>query len=1683
MKKRQTTNKKSNKDQKKDKKQKEPKQYIPPFLIQDLREPTLITTPEDCDNENEATKNYSPDYKPEFIPCKIADEWKYLNDEEILSEFITIENDSPKSKDEQKKNQNDNKNKQNLKNEQKSQKSSEKNVLKNSQNKNQIKKDEKSKFGSSRINETFHTEDESDDEHNEVDPEIIEKLNNVLKYEDNNDRFIDPDDLLIKDNLPLYLVDILHNEIKWKRPKEYILHHYLWEKVKISFPKKKQSIICKEIIDTYKDYLLKIINGDIIEQDEEEKNLSEYLSNQSDAIKTRIFREYYPIIDKKYEIKICNFITREETDEEQEIRIKKENEKLLNSKDNKKIKKPDHKSKNNLITYEKLIIKDMKPNNLFLNTNSNFKNSFYTWMTSIFQFIFDNDIRDINTKKSILFNIYPQKDGVPIYNPKGKYIIKMYLMGKERKIIIDDTIPFSNDDEFIFPGTEIIEEIWPVLFTKALIKLNIYKYRHPNYFRKEEFTDISFIYNLTGKHIFVFDFLDNRVHSLLNKEYNENEIEFKKKYIIGFFKTTTTKSMKITQLYQSYDERITELNNRLIDKEKNKHLIPLIQSINSGINQKQKKKSKIKFKEDFPSRNTKKVLYNEDSKPNFTRRQKKFGTLYVNDPKTVTNSFKVHEEVLIEKGIVKNYLYSLNDFFENKNFNMRRTKVVNFDDIKAENDETKSEFKQLSLSEKKTYVLQRKELKQRHNEERIKRIDALSDENTEKYLLFKINSNSKNLPNDYQNFNLYNDSQISMARKCMANNWKFPPVEFFKFDKIPEIPKNLEKKDLKESENLELMKLKHLRKTILLYGWTIDNFKQICGENNLIEEKNIDQNKLIKTRNSADRLGIWFEEQSMKKFFDKIIVLFNDENLYKNNLLCDNGYYNYETDVYKPVEEYQAFYLTKPNNLENNNENNLSNEEENKNNIDLIFQPYIEQLYKQIQPKVYLMPYINIDVYDCNTQSKIFSKITLNQFYSTFHSNLIVNDNGYYIIITGGYYSMGYTFNVLSNGYNIKNMTKNNFYQQILNYKTQEFKIDFPSLEKNKLWLFGKILITNTTQNLSTIRFKLNIYYPIKQILPFIHVYLENNDINIKRREIMLDEFITLEQNNNEDLKSKDYVTIFIKPEYLLKSSNINIEILYDNENYKFELFDNVNPYEISGTSSEKHNNGLIFSEYIYPSEDEIVSFIDISVREMINNEEKLLNNGEVDLKLELYQLIIEPNINFQKESIHFSYSDVGNLIKSWTFYDDINITNIVFYGKKATPHEENNDNEQQSSSHRQVKCTKSSKKLNKNKKEDSFYLPYVLICYTNDQLNNKINFDNIKWKIRIFSDNIISFVKNNSKVSHENKVKQEWEDNQPGRKLLANVSRTKFLIYNKKLQGKALTQEEFNILNKERLRIYDNENNKEEKAEKGEKNNKKMKLNKVKLNNMKSKKNITKINLQKNASMDNINENNNEMMYTKINKLPIIHSKHFLDTTQFKMQNILDNSTNNNQKLCHSRSSYIIKYSNYINQPRTVHLEGIHNLSVLNPETLNEYNKQIIKNFDEGEKIRKNEGYFVKNDGKKEDEDDKKFNKFLDKFGKVRIRASNSMKDLLNIRNGVNKGLIEKINCEKKVKQLIQNYNNGTANMDVNEMINAYENGKRLIGNEINLLEELSNIIEKRKIEIVEEEKKKTTKGKKKKN
>ena len=71
-------------------------------------------------------------------------------------------------------------------------------------------------------------------------------------------------------------------------------------------------------------------------------------------------------------------------------------------------------------------------------------------------------------------------------------------MGKYRKIEVDDLIPCSRYDELLVPKSQNYEELWPVIISKAILKLYSYKFKSTNKSMYEEVGDISIIHCLTG---------------------------------------------------------------------------------------------------------------------------------------------------------------------------------------------------------------------------------------------------------------------------------------------------------------------------------------------------------------------------------------------------------------------------------------------------------------------------------------------------------------------------------------------------------------------------------------------------------------------------------------------------------------------------------------------------------------------------------------------------------------------------------------------------------------------------------------------------------------------------------------------------------------------------------------------------------------------------------------------------------------------------------------------------------------------------------------------------------------------------------------------------------------------------------------------------------------------------------
>lgn len=73
-------------------------------------------------------------------------------------------------------------------------------------------------------------------------------------------------------------------------------------------------------------------------------------------------------------------------------------------------------------------------------------------------------------------HIYPKgKDGLPVYNPSGKYYVRLHWMGAWRKVVIDDRIPFAGGKPLLL-SSPVTNELWPLLLTKALLKLAVFRW-------------------------------------------------------------------------------------------------------------------------------------------------------------------------------------------------------------------------------------------------------------------------------------------------------------------------------------------------------------------------------------------------------------------------------------------------------------------------------------------------------------------------------------------------------------------------------------------------------------------------------------------------------------------------------------------------------------------------------------------------------------------------------------------------------------------------------------------------------------------------------------------------------------------------------------------------------------------------------------------------------------------------------------------------------------------------------------------------------------------------------------------------------------------------------------------------------------------------------------------------------
>ncbi|KAJ3161058.1 hypothetical protein HDU86_007677 [Geranomyces michiganensis] len=94
-------------------------------------------------------------------------------------------------------------------------------------------------------------------------------------------------------------------------------------------------------------------------------------------------------------------------------------------------------------------------------------------------------------------HIYPKaKDGLPMYNVSGKYIIKLFWLGAWRRVTVDDRIPVDAEGKPLVISSPNAHEIWPMLLTKALLKVVASSYKDVE--SACEFGDFDVFHTLKG---------------------------------------------------------------------------------------------------------------------------------------------------------------------------------------------------------------------------------------------------------------------------------------------------------------------------------------------------------------------------------------------------------------------------------------------------------------------------------------------------------------------------------------------------------------------------------------------------------------------------------------------------------------------------------------------------------------------------------------------------------------------------------------------------------------------------------------------------------------------------------------------------------------------------------------------------------------------------------------------------------------------------------------------------------------------------------------------------------------------------------------------------------------------------------------------------------------------------------
>ena len=1446
-------------------------------------------------------------------------------------------------------------------------------------------------------------------------------------------------------------------------------------------------------------------------------SLEELLNDDSFVAKHSLYKDFMVDLNYKPDIKILKTDERDETDEEYASRvtetIDKQKETLEKYKlnKNKKDKKPIVQKPED-IPREK-IIKNI-PSNISVkhiidreksiaSSSPEEKNEIYSnlslisWLSSIFQFIIDLEITDCVTHNSIFKNIYPQQNGSPIYNPLGHYFVKLYFMGKPRKIEIDDRIPCSKNGQYIFPRCQSLCELWPALYAKALLKLNIFKVKHPSYWHNEENVDTNFIYAMTGYHAEIIQGLntEEQIQNLLMNNLNDDNFLNKKKYILclNLFRLEKNNDNKEEEYYEDIVAKLEKKKEEETLNQKSLNEI-VEETINEGENEtstkiidnssKLDKLDLLKSKYE-PTKNARNLFKknatsiaktnnnindddeeiddNQNTRLSFASPAKKDKRFVIRKDTEKTRSFqfsKDHEKIRFDKNyfsknfnsrkvrrrqtvklnvieitesklnIIKNYAYSINDFFSNGNFNMDRLKPLNLDEIKRNLKQGNIVYKQLTEKEKKEYILERRKIREKQYGIKTKKIDELKNEG-KPFLIIKIKNDSIGQYN-LNSILFYSEKEIFMAKKCILNNWKYPPPEFFndyfkRTDRLREEEKKYND-ELLEKQNLIRSKYEHKtikekdpkdliilheppKKLINDFDWTRLDYINNLLENNMAQYENTEEH-IVKDPILKTSGGNWMSFPDFISLFNSFLVLHNPNALFNGSNICvDNNWKDYKIDCYEPQDDFMVLKL--------NNEE-IENKEKMYESF-LIFEPNND---KTLPSKNKIDNYIIIDILD-DENNIVFKDITMNKFYSTHHVENLSGNKNYYIIIRGGIYQFGYVMQLYSEGHKIENMTYENYLIQTLEYQLSTIKIEHPLIDNENFYLLSRLKIAQAldeegnpiqNENLGDIKIIFNVKYPIKHLKPFIKIYVQKEDSdNLKGKEIFSNEEIYLIEGNY-------IITIYFKNlSCPVLENTCDIDIVYSNKNYSIQQIDTIEPYIINDEYVPNRHH-LIFNELIFAPDKvycslaiELITDNNTIENEKNEKEDKVIqeeksmeiseNNGllndKIKIELELYHLCDEKDESIPLVNKNFTYNIRGNLIHKLYGYNKLIIPNFLLKGGTLSS---------------EVKKGNISGESETPISSNPY--PYLLICHIDDDFNynNSIAKNKIPWSIKVFSSDKLCFAKELSKELKEKSLKDNWEENEPGRAEKAKMSRKKYFIEKIKKEGGKLTMDQLDVLNKPK-----------EKSD---------------------------VKVMRSSVQKTTKKRKTRMSITASKK---VEQEKTEKPEKLKQKKVLPRSNDHYSK-------YIKNYLDYAYKKRTRQINN--NIldqflkTINNMEILDEKNKKIEKTMKDFNEIIKTEmtNTFYRDKAVDSEKKEEILSTFYKSDIDNRLLESNRLKDLMNDRNSLKNQFKERLNAKSCVADIIKNHS--IYSYDFNYMMESYKNTSLILGEKYPDVEKVYKIL-----------------------